>query len=108
MLGTVGEYIVESTNTEDNIVELIEQQQLDLGFEFLPQPFLLKKLGIKSDSTCELLINKNVFVISENEPLEIGYNLMDVYNIKSNTAGIRLIIRYLYWLLMFDIVRFNY
>ena len=96
MLGTVGEYIVDSANTEDNIVELIEKQQTELGFNYLPKPFVLKKLGVKSDSSCELLVNKHTFNISAGEPLEIGYNMMDVHTIKSNTVGPKLIIRYLY------------
>lgn len=96
MLGTVGEYIVDSANTEDNIVELIENQQTELGLNYLPKPFVLKKLGVKSDSSCELLINKHTFNISAGEPLEIGYNMMDVHMIKSNTVGPKLIIRYLY------------
>ena len=96
MLGTVGEYIVDSANTEDNIVELIEQHEIDLGFKYLPKPFVLKKLGVKSDSTCELQVNKHTFNISAGEPLEIGYNMMDVHTIKSATVGPKLVIRYLY------------
>ena len=44
MLGTIGEYIVDSANTENNIVDLILQQEKDLGNEYLPNPFILKKV----------------------------------------------------------------
>ena len=96
MLGTIGEYIVDSANTENNIVDLILQQEKNLGNEYLPNPFILKKVGIKSDSTCSILINKHVFNLSAGEPLEIGYNMMDVYKLQSQTVGPKLVIRYLY------------
>lgn len=96
MLGTCGEYIVASTNTTDNIVDLIKQNEVDLGFKYLPNPFILKKIGIKSDSTCKIEINKHAFELSPNDSLEIGYNMMDISSIKSQNSGVKLIIRYLY------------
>ena len=72
MLGTCGEYIINSANTDDNIVDLIKQNETGLGLKYLPKPFILKKLGIKSDSTCKIQINKHTFEISANEPSRIA------------------------------------
>lgn len=97
MLGTVGEYIVDSTVAGENIVNTIESYEKDtLNIKYLPVPFVLKKLGIKPESDCEIKINKHTFKLSANEPFEIGYNMMDIAVIESVDAGVKLTLRYLY------------
>lgn len=96
MFGTVGEYVVNSSNTSDELVDLIKEQELAANPKLVPSHFLLKKLGILSASDGEIYINDKLFTLMKNKSLEFGYGLTDVHSIKCNTAGIKLIIRYLY------------
>lgn len=96
MLGTVSEYIVNSSNTTDNIVDLIKAQEMQQSPSLVPNNFLLKKLGILSDTDGSIYINNKLLTLIKNQSLELGYGLSDVYSIKANTSGMKLIIRYLY------------
>ena len=96
LLGICGEYIVNSTNTIDNLVDKIKEYELELSTDTLPSPFILKKIGIKADSDCIVKINNRNFTIKENEALEIGYGLCNICNVVAQTDGVGLTIRYLY------------
>lgn len=96
MLGTCGEYIVESTNTTDNVVEKIREYEVGLGFNTIPSPFIIKKIGIKVSAECILKINGRDFNLEENGTLEFGYNVCDIRSIIAQTKGVKMTIRYLY------------
>lgn len=96
MLGTVSEYIVQSSDTTSEIVDLIKAQEIQQTPNLVPKNFVLKKLGVLSTSDGEIYINNKLFTLTKNQSLELGYGLSDVYSIRCNTAGIKLIIRYLY------------
>lgn len=97
MLGTCNEFTVTSTNITDNIVDVIKEQELNLGRNLASlSPFVIKKIGIKASKHCEIKINKSTFVIEANEPLEFGYGVFDVTSIIAQTEGVKLTIRYLY------------
>ena len=95
MLGTCGEYIVNSTNTTDNIIDKIKDYELSLGFK-TPTPLIIKKIGIKVDKDCILNINKRTFTLEANSTLEFGYNVFDITSIVAQTQGVKIIVRYLY------------
>ena len=96
MIGTISEYTVSSTNTTDELVDLIKAQEISQSPNLVPENFVLKKCGILSTSDGEVYVNGKLFTLIKNQALEFGYGLMDVKSIKSNTSGIKLIIRYLY------------
>ena len=96
MLGTCGEYIVESTNTTDNVVEKIREYEGGLGLNTIPSPLVIKKIGIKVSAECVLKINGRNFNIEENGTIEFGYNVCNILSIIAQTEGVKLIIRYLY------------
>lgn len=95
MLGTCGEYIVNSSNTVDNIVDKIKSYELSLGVK-TPSPLVIKKIGIKVDKECVLKINKRNFNLEANGVLEFGYNVFDITSIIAQTQGVKIIVRYLY------------
>jgi hypothetical protein len=97
MLGTCGEYIVSSTNTTDDIINNIKEYESGLGVNIaLPSPFIIKKIGIKTNNECLISLNGRNFIIEANSTLEFGYNVFDVKSIVSQTEGVKLTIRYLY------------
>jgi hypothetical protein len=98
MLGICGEYIVENTNTVDDIVDKIKEYELSLGMNnALSHSFVIKKIGIKSNSDCTIKLNGNrLFNLKKNEPLEFAYNVFYVTSLIAQTQGVKLIIRYLY------------
>jgi hypothetical protein len=97
MLGTCGEYIVDSTNITDDIINNIKEYELGLGSNIaLPSPFIIKKIGIKADSECSIKLNGRNFTIEPNGTLEFGYNVFDIKSIVAQTEGVKLTIRYLY------------
>ena len=96
MLGTVSEYIVNSSDTTTELIDEIKAQELQSNPKLVPDNFVLKKLGILSTSNGEIYINDKLFTLIKNQSLELGYGLIDVYSLKCNTSGIKLIIRYLY------------
>lgn len=97
MLGTCGEYIVTNTNDTDNIVDLIKEHELNLGFcSTLSNPFIIKKIGIKASTKCDIIINGRKFTLGANDPLEFGYNVFDITSIIAQTKSVKLTIRYLY------------
>lgn len=98
MIGTCGEYIVNSTNTTDDIINKIKEYELSLGgVNSLTSPFTIRKIGIKSESDCTIKINRNrLFTLKKNEPLEFAYNVFDVTSLIAQTQGVKLTIRYLY------------
>lgn len=91
MLGTCGEYIIDSTNTTDDIVELIKTSE-----SITYSPFVIKKIGIKCESDCEVKINDKSFNLTANEPLEFGYDIWDILSIVAVTTNVKMVIRYLY------------
>lgn len=95
MLGTCGEYIVNSSNTVDNIINKIKDYEARLGVN-PPNPFIIKKIGIKVDKNCVLNINKRTFNLEANSTLEFGYNVFDITSIIAQTQGVKIIVRYLY------------
>lgn len=96
MLGTCGEYIIDSTNTTDDIINKIKEYESGLGLNTLPTPFIIKKIGIKANGECSIKLNGRTFVIEANGTLEFGYNVFDVKSIIAQTEGVKLTIRYLY------------
>jgi hypothetical protein len=96
MLGTCGEYIVESTNTTDNVVEKIREYEVGLGLNTVPSPLVIKKIGIKVSAECILKINGRDFNLEANGTIEFGYNVCDIRSIVAQTEGVKLTIRYLY------------
>lgn len=95
MLGTVGEYIVESSNTTDNIVDKIKEYELSL-VDSVPSSFYIKQLGILPSAACTIKVNGRNFYTTKEIPLELGYNMMDVTKIVAQDEGVKLTIRYLY------------
>lgn len=95
MLGTCGEYIVAATNSTDEIVEQIKEYEKALT-EYIPSPFIIRKIGIKTDIECTLIINGREFIIDQNGVLEFGYDMFNVTSIVAQTEGANLKIRYLY------------
>lgn len=97
MLGTCGEYIVNSTNTTDDIIDKIKEYEVGLSSNVvLPSPFIIKKIGIKANNECSIQLNGRTFVIEANSTLEFGYNVFDIRSIVLQTEGVKLTIRYLY------------
>ena len=96
MLGTVSEYIVNSTDTSTELIDAIKAQELQQDPKLVPSNFVLKKVGILSKSDGSIYVNNKLFTLIHNQSLEFGYGLSDIYSLKCNTSGIKLIIRYLY------------
>ena len=97
MIGTCGEYIIDSTNTTDDIIDKIKEYELSLDSNIvLPSPFIIKKIGIRPNSDSAIKLNGRVFNIKGNETLEFGYNYFDITSIIAQTEGVQLVIRYLY------------
>ena len=106
MLGTCGEksfIISDWIDLDENLVDHIRDTEInDYNNPNPPYPLILKKIGIKTnlDCDCQIYINNRPFIISPNESLELGYNVMDIKSIKfgqiiGDVDGI-LKIRYLY------------
>lgn len=91
-----GEFIINET-TPDNVVSLIKEYETSLGLNDVPKNFVLRKLGIKVDNACEVLINGRKFLISELEPLEFGYDSIKVESIIFKTSGLNAVVRYMYF-----------
>lgn len=97
MLGTCGEYIIDSTNATEDIADKIREYELKLGSNIaLLSPFVIKKIGIKANSECSIKLNGRTFIIEANGTLEFGYNVFDIMSIVAQTEGVKLTIRYLY------------
>ena len=91
-----GEFIINET-TEDNVVSLIQEQEVDLGLNDVPKNFIIRKLGIKVDADCSVLINGRQFLIEAGEALEFGYDSIKVNSIVFKTVGIKAVVRYMYF-----------
>ncbi len=91
-----GEFIVESTNSND-IVQEIKEQEKSLNLNPVPEKFFLRKLGIKPTADCEVSINGRVFKLAANEALEFGYESIKVDSIIFKTTGVEAVIRYMYF-----------
>ena len=91
-----GEFIINET-TEDNVVSLIREQEVDLGLNDVPKNFIIRKLGIKTDTDCSVLINGRQFLIGAGEALEFGYDSIKVNSIVFKTVGIKAVVRYMYF-----------
>jgi hypothetical protein len=91
-----GEFIINET-TSENVVSLIKEFEEGLGLNEVPKNFMLRKLGIKVDTACDVLINGRQFSITALEPLEFGYDSIKVNSIVFKTTGISAVIRYMYF-----------
>ena len=91
-----GEFIINET-TSENVVSLIREYEVGLGLNDVPKNFMLRKLGIKVDAGCEVEINGRKFSVNEKEALEFGYDSIKVHSIIFKTAGLKAIIRYMYF-----------
>lgn len=97
MLGICGEYIVDSTNITDDIIDKIKEYELSLNLNTtLPSPFIIKKIGIRPNKNSVVKLNGRVFNIKGNEALEFGYDCFDITSIICQTEDVELTIRYLY------------
>ena len=96
MLGICGEYVVNSTNTTDDIINEIKDYETELALNTLPSSFEIKKIGIKANGECVLKLNGRPFIIEANDVLEFGYNVFKIKSIVAQTEGVKLTIRYLY------------
>ena len=91
-----GEFIINET-TSDNAVSLIKDYETNLGLNEVPKNFKLRKLGIKVNNACEVLINGRTFSMTADEPLEFGYDSIKVDSIVFKTLGVKAVIRYMYF-----------
>ena len=91
-----GEFIIDET-TSENVVLAIKEFELGLGLNDVPKNFMLRKLGIKVDTACEVLINGRKFSMAAAEPLEFGYDCIKVNSIVFKTTGVSAVIRYMYF-----------
>ena len=91
-----GEFIINET-TEANVVSLIQEQEVGLGLNDVPKNFIIRKLGIKVDADCSVLINGRQFLIGAGEALEFGYDSIKVNSIVFKTVGIKAVVRYMYF-----------
>lgn len=91
-----GEFIIAETSSE-NVVTAIKEYEIGLGLNDVPKNFMLRKLGIKVDTTCEVLINGRTFSLAAAEPLEFGYDCIKVNSIVFKTTGVSAVIRYMYF-----------
>ena len=91
-----GEFIINET-ASDNVVSLIKEYEISLGLNKVPENFLIRKLGIKVNAACDVEINGRKFSINEKEPLEFGYDSIKAESIIFKTAGLKAVIRYMYF-----------
>ena len=91
-----GEFIINETDLEE-VVSLIREQEVDLGLNDVPKNFMLRKLGIRVDTDCVVLINGRPFSIDAGEALEFGYDSIKVNSIVFQTVGIKAVVRYMYF-----------
>lgn len=91
-----GELVINGT-TSDDVVMTIKEKEIELALNKVPEKFFLRKLGIKVDAACEVLINGRPFSLSANEALEFGYDSIKVNNLVFTTPGIKAVIRYMYF-----------
>ena len=91
-----GEFIINET-TSNNVVSLIKEYETNLGLNEVPKNFKIRKLGIKVDNACDVLINGRNFSIAALEPLEFGYDSIKVDSIVFKTLGVKAVIRYMYF-----------
>ena len=91
-----GEFNITGTTNSD-VVQEIKDFEVSLGLNKVPDNFVLRKLGIKVDAACEVIINGRNFSINAKEPLEFGYDSIKVNSLVFKTAGINAIVRYMYF-----------
>jgi hypothetical protein len=91
-----GEFIINETNSE-NVVSAIREYEVGLGLNNVPKNFMIRKLGIKVDDACDVIINGRKFSIAAAEALEFGYDSIKVDSIIFQTTGISAVIRYMYF-----------
>lgn len=91
-----GEFIIKGA-TSENIVPKIREFEVELGLNQVPEKFVLRKLGIKVDTHCEIIINGRSFLVDEKEPLEFGYDSIKIDSIIFKTPGVNGVVRYMYY-----------
>lgn len=91
-----GEFILKGT-TSENVVPKIREFEVELGLNQVPEKFIIRKLGIKVDTRCEILVNGRSFLVDEKEPLEFGYDSIKVDNLVFKTSNVNAVIRYMYY-----------
>ena len=92
-----GEIQIVTGDDIDNVVQEIKEYETDLGLNDVPENFVLRKLGIKVDTACEVAINGRKFSIRADEALEFGYDTIKVNSIVFEESGVNTIIRYMYF-----------
>lgn len=92
-----GEIQIVTGNDIDNVVQEIKEYEINLGLNDVPENLVLRKLGIKVDTACEVAINGRKFSINANEVLEFGYDTIKVSDIIFKESGVSAIIRYMYF-----------
>ena len=92
-----GEIQVISGEGLNNIVQEIKDYEISLDLNPVPDKLVLRKLGIKVDTTCDIAINGRDFSVNNKEPLEFGYDSIKIDSIIFKTAGVNAVIRYMYF-----------
>ena len=95
MIGTVGEYIIESTSSTTEIVADIKAYEKTLGLNTLPSDFVIKKIGIKPSDSCTVTINGRPIVVDKNDTIEFDYGIIDISSLYISD-GVKVAIRDLY------------
>lgn len=91
-----GEFDITESSSE-NVVSAIKNYEISLGLNEVPENFIIRKLGIKVSSACDVAINGRDFSINEKEPLEFGYDAIKINSIVFKTTGVSAIVRYMYF-----------
>lgn len=98
MYRVYGEYDVTNAKSDlGNIVDAIKDYELECDLNPVPNTLILKKLGIKVDTTCEITINGRDFSVNANEALEFGYDTISVNSIVFKTPCNNAVVRYMYY-----------
>ena len=94
-----GEYDFYGTteSINDNVVQLIKEYEESLNLNPVPEKFFLRKLGVKVDKACEVEVNGRVFSVTDQDPLEFGYDSIKVESLVLKTPSVNAIVRYMYF-----------
>lgn len=92
-----GEFDINVTNPEVNVVQIIKDKEIELNLNDVPENFVLRKLGVKVSAACEVEVNGRAFSINEKEPLEFAYDSIKVTSLVFKTPGITAVVRYMYF-----------
>lgn len=90
-----GEY-KENIPANADIVQAIKDHEIGLGLNAVPDKFVIRKLGIRAESGCNVIINGRPFSIAAQEPLEFGYDCIKVESLTFDKQ-VSATIRYMYF-----------